>query len=301
MFELLTFILLFYPANGALEDFKMPKYGSALTEAVTDVIIKFYERESLTVNMIHASNDEEDSERLQDIIDEVLYLLGDKVVVQLEEYSNIKKSKRKKEHVIIFCDEYESFQNVLDKINPDIFEYQGFFLIVISKYSDDLYKAMTGIFESLWSCQIINVNIMWMPAQNQREVMLYTYYPYTSIYCGKAYPVQLNQYRSGQWLNDPNFFPNKMTNLFGCSLRVATFANAPFTIISERNGHVSVKGIDGFLLRVLSQRMNFKVEFQFDNDVQWGEIFVNGSTTGETDYCVHQFASQFSYFQVPFE
>lgn len=292
MWKLVLFTLLICSSNGALDDFRMPKYGSALTEAVTDIVLKFYKEISRTVNMIHASKDDQDEAR-EDILDEVLYLLGDEVVVQLEEFSMIRRGKGTKVHNIFFCDGYESFEKVFAKLDINIFDYQGYFLIVMSKYKDDLYETMTKVFEHLWSLQITNANILWMPAENNQETMMYTYYPYTSIYCGKAYPVQLNQYREGKWLNQPEFFPNKMTNLFGCSLRVGTFSNPPFTIVSHQNGHVKLTGVDGILLRVLSQRMNFKVEFQFDNDVQWGEIFMNGTTTGEKS-CFHQNSSQFS-------
>lgn len=296
MWKLFLFCLLFYHSHGALDSFKMPTYGSALVEAITDIIVKFYKDKSRTVNIVHAFNYDKDSEQLEDSIDEFLYLLKDEAIVQLEDYSSLKISKRKRIHNIIFCDGYESFENVFNKIDPDIFEYQGFYLIVIAKYSNDLYKTMSKIFESMWSLKIINVDVLWMPAEIQHEAMLYTFYPYTSFYCGKAYPVQINQYhRSGKWHNEPNFFPNKMKNLFGCSLRVATFTNAPFTIVSEQNGHVSVGGIEGILLRVLSQRMNFKVEFLIVEDVQWGEIFMNGTTTGE-NVCLYQIDSQFSCF-----
>ena len=72
-----------------------------------------------------------------------------------------------------------------------------------------------------------------------------------------------------------------MTNLYGCKLRVATFANAPFSIVREENGKVELDGIDGILLRVLSQRMNFKVELEIDNKHLWGDVDINGKSTGK--------------------
>lgn len=65
-------------------------------------------------------------------------------------------------------------------------------------------------------------------------------------------------------------------------LKAATFPNAPFMIINElEGGRVEVDGIDGILLRVLAQKMNFNVELHIDADVMWGDIYENGTSTGE--------------------
>ena len=109
--------------------------------------------------------------------------------------------------------------------------------------------------------------------------MVYTYYPYTPMYCSKAFPVQLNQMRNGEWVTNADYFPNKMTNLFGCPLRAATFSNPPFMIIRELNSYVEVDGIDGILLRVLAEKMNFNVQLLLASD-GWGDIYDNGTSTG---------------------
>lgn len=275
MLKLSLIILLVRPCSGAHEDFSMPHYRSAMTEALSWIITDYFKNISTTIDFIYASSDDKGKEKLEDAINEILYWLKGQIIVQIGFSPN---SNRKRVHNILFCDTFESFQEILSVMNPHHFEYQGFYTIVIS-YSDDLYEIMTRIFEELWLRYIVNVNILWMPAENDKEAMVYTYYPYTSFYCSEAKPVQLDQYRDGAWLTKADFFPNKMTNLHGCPLRVATFSNPPFMIIVDHGQYVEVDGIDGILLRVLSQKMNFSNKLIFPAD-SWGELHSNGSATG---------------------
>lgn len=261
------------------QDFPMPKYGSPLTEATSDIIFNYYMKESATLNIFYSSIDESASEGLKDVINEILYLLRGKIVIQLEEYSNIRYSKGKKFYNLFICDTYESFLKIFQRMDQQLFDYQGFYLIIISQYNYNQYEMMTRMFESLWSAHIVNANVLTMPSEN--EALAYTYYPYTNFYCGKAFPVQLNQYRFGKWLRQADYFPEKMTNLYGCTLRVATFSNPPFMIIKQHeDGRVEIDGIDGILLRVLAQKLNFNVELFLTDDHMWGDVYENGTSTG---------------------
>jgi hypothetical protein len=223
MWKILLLLTIIHSANGEFA-FEMPNYGSALTEAVVDIVTNFYMNKSTTVNIFHASKSDVGLDEIEDVMNEIFYLLKDKIVVQIEEYSQMKISKDKKWHNIMFCDSYESFMKIFSKMDPESFEYQGFYLIAISKYNDGIYEMMNKIFEALWIQQIVNVNIVWMPSENYREVLMWTYWPYSSSYCGKAVPLQHNHYRGGKWLRSVEFFPNKMTNFHGnCCLKLSIF------------------------------------------------------------------------------
>lgn len=263
---------------GTLEYFGIPKYSSALSQSVTDVILNYYVNESSTVNIIHESSNSKGEENLQDLINEVLYQVKTKTIVELEDYKNI-RDNRKKSYNVIFCDSSESFEKIFLKMDSEQFDYQGIYLFVLSKRTENVYEVMAKIFESLWSRLITNANILWQPAESESEALMYTFYPYTSVYCEKTYPIKLNQYLNGEWLNEVEYYPYKMRNLFRCPIRVATFVSPPFMMIRDVNNQVEVDGIDGILLRVLSQKMNFKVEL-FISDQQWGNIYENGSATG---------------------
>jgi hypothetical protein len=242
----------------------MPKYSNALIEATVDIIEKFYMNRTATINFYHASNEGEDLslERNLDTMNEILYRIQSNVVVQLEGYQDFKITNRKRVHNIFFVDSYESLWKIFGLMSPFFFDFQGFYLIVLTTYSSEQYQIMFQIFENVWAEYIINLNIIWMPPENDDEAIMYTYFPYTRFYCGKALPVQLNQYRFGKWLHaGASFFPQKVSNMYGCPLKVATVFTAPFMIIKENeNGTLTPDGLDGILLRVLSQRMNFSVD-----------------------------------------
>lgn len=208
-------LVLVCPINAELVDFAMPFYGSAMTRAISDVISNFYRDKSKTVNFFHASELEADKSFIGNVIDEVLYHLHNSIIVQIEEHFHIQKSSDKKFHNIIFCDTYESFSNIFSKIEPESFEFQGFYLIAISKYSDGIYAMMKKIFAEMWVKHITNVDILWMLPENYDEVLMWTYWPYSSSYCDETVPLQLNHYRHGKWLRPVDYFPNKMMNLHG--------------------------------------------------------------------------------------
>lgn len=266
-----------------MKDFAMPKYSNALAKAIVDIIEKFYIEKASTINFYHASGEGEDlnMERNLDTMNQILYEIQSSVVIQLEGYADFKITNRKRVHNIFFVDSYESLWNIFRLMSPFFFDFQGFYLIVLTTYSSEQYQIMVNIFENVWAEYIINLDIIWMPPENDGEVYVYTYFPYTRFYCGRALPVQLNQYRFGKWLHgEINFFPTKVSNMYGCPLRVATVSTAPFMIIrTHENGTRTPDGIDGVLLRVLSQRMNFSVDLvQVDSQ---GTITKPGRNYGE--------------------
>lgn len=278
MSKFLWILLFLISSEASVEDFWMPQNRSVLKDAVEDVIVNFYMNRSLTVHMFHAFEDGKDKYGLEDDVNKIVFELRNKIAVQVAEYSAFEQSTIKKLCNVLFCDTYSSFLKILEQINPEHFEYQGFYLIAVMNHKENIKDTMKNIFETLWAKHIVNVNILW--EWNNYEALMYTYYPYRPIYCGKAFPVLLNQYRSGKWVMNADYFPNKMENLFGCTLRVAIFSTHPFIIIKEHgNGDVSVDGIDGILLQAIAAKMNFKIEFVLSPEL-WG-TYNHGSPTGK--------------------
>lgn len=207
-------LLLINGIDGSLKDFSMPKYGNALTRATAEIIEQFYVQKTNTLNIFQAAENYENMERNFDSMNEILYSVRSKVVVQLEGYLDFRITNRKRVYCILFIDSFDSFWKIFRLFSPDTFNYQGYYLIVLTTYSDDQYQIMMRIFELVWSEYIINISIIWSVPQYDEEALLYTFIPYTSFFCGKAFPIQLNQYRFGQWLHRGlNFFPEKITNL----------------------------------------------------------------------------------------
>jgi hypothetical protein len=74
-------------------------------------------------------------------------------------------------------------------------------------------------------------------------------------------------------------------------------------IITElEDGSVEVDGIDGILLRVLAQQMNFNVQLHLTsqssgNDAMWGDIYENGTATGKIKFILVSHAMRIIYFR----
>jgi hypothetical protein len=283
---MLKFVALFLLVNsvyGGLNDFAMPQYSAALSQAISDITEKFYKEFATTVYLFHGTQTKESLIKIEGTINEVLYNLQGKIVFRIDNFAQIKETKRKRQNVIIFLDTLESFKEFTKKLSPESFEYQGYYTIAIADYHDEIYWMMRSMFQELWSQFIVNVNILWMPPENDNEVLMWTYWPYSSSYCGEAVPLKHDHYQNGDWIRKIDFFPNKMTDFYGCVLHTATFINPPFMIIKEYgNGRVDVDGIDGIMLRVLAQKMNFNVQLHVTEQL-WGNVYENGTATGDNE------------------
>ncbi|XP_070500697.1 uncharacterized protein [Chironomus tepperi] len=229
--------------------------------------------------MYHIAEAENVNKNL-DVMNEVLCQVKTEMLVRVDGLMDLKLSSRKRICNVIFVDSDESFKLMFKRMDIAHFDYQGYYLIVVTMHVNDIYMTMLNIFGSLWTKKIINANILFMPPESNNEALLYTYYPYSYHYCENVVPLQLNQIRGHQWLRDIDYFPLKLTNFYGCHLRVATFNNPPFMIINQdKNGIVTVDGIEGILLRLLAQRFNFNVDLHLPKEL-WGSIYKNGTSNG---------------------
>ncbi|KAG5675518.1 hypothetical protein PVAND_005414 [Polypedilum vanderplanki] len=291
-----------------LKDFPLPKYSSALSFAVIDIIQDFYVQDTNTINIYQVGKDEKAETKNYDIINEILYHVKlMEVVVRLENFYDVKEVKKKRAHNLIFVDNFQSFMCFFNAISSYDFEFQGFFLIILTTYSYEQYTVMSNIFAFLWNEYITNVNIVWETSEN--EAIMYTYFPYTNFYCGKSIPVQLNQFSFGKWLqNHSSIFPEKMTNLHRCPLSAAIVLTGPFmSLLNVSNDTVNPDGIDGVLLRVISQRMNFTLKLVLCLDQ--GMFYENGTIDGAAKLVIDRevnmtigytpMSSERNYFMMP--
>lgn len=139
-----------------------------------------------------------------------------------------------------------------------MFNLNGLYLIVLT--DNNMANATTAIRRILndcWSLQITKVNVL-IPMQNNNGVHLYTYYPFNADFCEQVRPILYNSYTNGRFVERKPHFPQKFSNLHRCPLRVSTFELAPHMMLTDLgNGTIYPDGIEGIVLRVLSQRMNF--------------------------------------------
>lgn len=167
------------------------------------------------------------------------------------------------------------------------------------------YQLVLPVLQRSWDLHLVNVIALTISAACD-EVDVFTYTPYSRDHCEQVHPIRLcritNDDIGMRQLLSSDFrfwFPEKLSNLHGCPLYVATnewdpymmiTVGAPANIGSDMVRHPPfnevdgqwVDGIEGLLLQELSVRMRFtlKVLFARVGESSRGMELENGSFTG---------------------
>lgn len=264
------------------EKFNQYTSDDILIEAVTSVITNYFMKRTSTLNFCSASSGLYEKAVTQDLINRVIDKVDTNIIIQLQDFTHIKQMKTPRTHNVFFIDNYESFRSLFGAMKPENFEYQGYYLVVITDYYKSQLSGVKSILSDFWNIFIVNVNIL-TKSEDGRSAQLYTYFPYTESFCSKVKPILWNRFENGGFLIESEWFPNKMENLFNCSLKVVSFNIPPMMMIELRpDGNHVYKGVDGELLFTLAERMNFRINLTFmaDDSLKWGALFENGTSRG---------------------
>ncbi|KAH8331929.1 hypothetical protein KR067_002867 [Drosophila pandora] len=107
-------------------------------------------------------------------------------------------------------------------------------------------------------------------------VQAYHVWPYTPHNCASTTPVEVS-------LSDTtirHLYPSRFRNLHGCPLTAIVWKIPPYMGVKWKKGIVS--GLDGELLHILSNKMNFTLELMRNepSDLIGGASYLNGTFTG---------------------
>lgn len=162
----------------------------------------------------------------------------------------------------------------------------GWFILIYTGNETSRLETVKRIFNRFFELFVINVNIFLLLDSTP---YVYTYFPFTHNKCHSAKPELLISFRNNQAKfqrkDNHQFFPSKVHNLYGCELSVITWHDPPFIIFDkdEQSGRVkAVEGIEGLLISVLAQAMNFAIKVVDPQPRDRGAIFENGTLTGVT-------------------
>jgi hypothetical protein len=181
---------------------------------------------------------------------------------------------------IFFVNDYATFQKIYERLNPEDFSYPGFYLIILTKFKKNFWEDISSIFNDMWSESILNTNILAISDASNSEVQMLTYNPFQYSSCGSSRPFVLNFFRNDSFIWRKLYFPEKDRNLHSCPLIITTFRSPPYMMIRELpDGSLFTDGVDGTILRVLSQKMNFSIDLRLPEEGK-GAIYTNGSSTG---------------------
>lgn len=204
-------------------------------------------------------------------------------------------------------------------MTPELYDYTGFYLIVLTKSQEGFLENIQKMFKNLFSLYVTNAIVVVPNSDNLSEISLYNFFPFQKYGCGRVKPILWNKFINGKFLFKREFFPNKLKNMYGCPVKVVTFATPPYMILEKSsNNSMEILGIEGILLRVLSSRMNFTIILSQPEDGQrWGVTGVDGPQSGAikvmndglanltlgcfglTNNRVKYMSMSFPYFQTP--
>lgn len=158
-----------------------------------------------------------------------------------------------------------------------LFDYTGYYTIVLTETRRDQYIIISKVLNDCWSVYITNVVIVAsMGSESYSRSAIYTYFPYTVYHCEAVAPVILNYFISNSFQYNIDHFPDKLKNMHKCPLTVVTHNVTPFMILyrNEHGAGYRTDGIDGITFRVLSQQLNFTPIIKVPHKANGSSIFM---------------------------
>lgn len=232
---------------------------SKLVDFLHQVHVQFFAKKSSNVRFVATSKSSSSSCHLTE-------LLKDSVTFELFEISKLSKTSLNPSRCNIIQIESESnFEAILEELPSKKFYANGYFLLLPKNCSSiDVDK----IFEAAWRRYVYNVNILC-------NETIKTYMPFQHNSCGNTTAVTMNESMS-------NFFPDKLKNLFGCPIKVATFFYPPITMREMlADGSFRYYGSEMEMVFGLAEALNFSIDMTYINQSGFtGLLYENGTATG---------------------
>lgn len=230
-----------------------------LAEAVSEFISKASAQDISTADLIFGNSSDRDLKDFRDVLISKSFFAS-KVAIRQETAAKLRTLEgRLKRFTILLVDKFEDFTEIYARMSPNIFKFNGLYLVVLT--SGEIPK-LDDIFKLFWWLQIFNVNIIFEDIN--KTILVKTFNPFQAGRCNVTSSVIINQFKDGKFLTNV-MFPDKMKNLHNCPIRVAVFNNSEPSVFVKRfaNGSMSLSGSDISLVKVLSQSLNFKIVYTF--------------------------------------
>ncbi|KAG5681337.1 hypothetical protein PVAND_010782 [Polypedilum vanderplanki] len=244
---------------------------SDLFSAANEIISS--QKKVTALNFIIAFNNETIEKKYGTLINDLI-VKSNNCVIYIEHADFI--SQRNRLFNVFIVDNFKSFNRIYSRISSDTFVIDGLYLIIfIENISMSDIEQATRL---LWDLFIYNVNFL---LKDSGEINLITFMPFTKeMNCGNTRPKIINQYVNGSFWSEVQYYPEKLTNLFQCPVKVVTFNAPPMMMIKYSDDSFQLYGVDGEMMTALAKELNFKIDVHHISDlIRWGSL-VNGTSTG---------------------
>ena len=259
------FILLLVAFSGCygLHIESLQASNNDLLKAADEIISRSFKSNAVTINFIISLSDETKRERnvlINNLIArcDVVYIENAEVITQRHRLYNV-----------IFIDNFESFLRLIRQMSANTFVIDGYYLMI---FVEGELEEMPQITKCLWSIFIHNVGFL---VETKTGLSLLTFLPFSDSncvdgkcekICGDSTPVVLHSFKGNRSFAK-SFYPDKMTNLFECPVKVVTFNSPPTMMIHySENGKFELRGIDGEMIQLLSEIFNFQINLVHISD-----------------------------------
>lgn len=232
---------------------------SDLLDAVDEVLSNSFKSSAVTINFIVSLSDETKVE--SNILINNLVSRCD--VVFIEDVQFI--TQRQRLHNVIFIDDFKSFLRLSQRMSSNNFVIDGYFLIVLV---NGPIEEMSDITRWLWSVFIYKVDFV---VEQDTVTSLITFLPFSQppdclnnenckTRCDDSTPIVVQTFQ-GSSQTKKNYFPEKISNMFQCPVKVVTFNCPPMMMIRyDEARNYELQGADGEMLKVLAEILNFKID-----------------------------------------
>lgn len=164
-----------------------------------------------------------------------------------------------KSSVVIVETKVDSLQNLSKLMN-----YNSHHLIVVRNYSSGDLDELVYQF---WKNLLINVSFL---VEDKSNISIQTFIPYNQDNCNDTELQTINQFteQTQTWQTN-QFFPQKLTNFYGCAIKIATHKNViPYIVREENvNGQLVLKGRVIQMIDALSVSLNFTADLDYEPSV----------------------------------
>jgi ABC-type amino acid transport substrate-binding protein len=112
----------------------------------------------------------------------------------------------------------------------------------------------------------------------ENKIELWTFFPFSENHCNNTETIKvINEFSDGKWKSE-TFYPNKISNFHGCTIRLGVPPAYPGTNKRElKNGTIEFYGSDIKIISELSKKLNFNLKIF--SEPRWGDFYENGSST----------------------
>lgn len=251
---------------------------SDLLNAASDIILSDFAWKTEAINFIIALNNETKYE-WNFLINDFIVENSGRATIYVEDTYFIRK--RQRFYNILIVDTYKSFLNIYSRISTDTFVIDGFYLMICINRLN--FMEIQEISKLLWNIFVYNIDFLLVDEHNINKINLLTFIPFVKCensscgyeqkeVCGNTKPVIINQYVNGSFQLKTNHFPEKISNLHQCPVKIVSFNCPPMMMINYTVSNDGLKtfklfGVDGEMTNTLAAELNFKIDLFHISDL----------------------------------